>query len=404
LIIGPTDINPATLFGSATNNLHNFKLGDFSNESFSYDLASDRNVSIQWMIGGTELAIGTRTAEGVLRGSVEEGITPQTARMQWQSSFGSDNIQPIRIHDTIIFTQRGGEIVRGYVPGAGAQAWKSPDLTQFADHIAKGGINELDHQDDPVTIAWLTRADGQLLGLTFEGNIRAWFRTKMASSTGGVGVIESVAVIPTQGAEDEIWAVVKWTIGGATKRYIVYFDTLAITSKEATHQLDCGYYNSAAASATVYNAVVPQLAGETVWATINGNIVEKALTAGAGGTVTIAATNATKVHIGLPYTSYAQTMQVEREIYRVGSDVGFRRRNQQLMVWTYQSIGGKFGPTSSITEAIAYTSATELITDKQFVNFPGEWDDKGYIWCIQDDPLPMTIVAIAPVLETGDRS
>jgi hypothetical protein len=404
LIIGPTDSKPATLWGSKTNVLKNFFLGKFSNQAFSYDLASDRNVAIQWMLGGTELAIGTRSAEGVLRGSPEEGITPQTARMQWQSSFGSDNIQPIRIHDTIIFTQRGGEIVRGYVPGAGQDAWKSPDLTAFADHIAKGGINDIDHQDDPQTVAHFVRADGYGLGLTFEGNTRAWWRTKMGSTAAGMGLIESMAVIPTQGAEDEVWAIVKWVVAGNTHRYIVYFDSYNFASKEAYHGLDCGYYNSAAASATVFAACVPHLYGteETVDACINGNIVEKHLTIAPNGTVVIQATNATSVHIGLPYTSYAQTMRIDQNS-AWGSGAGLPKRHSNLNVWVHNTIGGKFGPTSLVTEAVPYTSTTQLTTDCLSVNFPGQWDKDGYIWCIQDDPLPMTVIAVAPDMEMGDR-
>jgi hypothetical protein len=402
LVIGPTDNNPATLWGSESSLLNNFYIGQFSDQAFSYDLASDRNVAIQWMLGGTELAIGTRTAEGVLRGSPEEGITPQTARMQWQSSFGSDNIQPIRIHDTIIFTQRGGEIVRGYVPGSGAEAWKSPDLTAFADHIARGGITEIDHQDDPQTVAHFVRSDGYGLGLTFEGTTHAWWRTKMGSTIGGYGRIESQCVIPTSGAEDEVWAIVKWTVGGATKRYIVYFDSYYFATKEAFHGVDCGYYNSAAGSATVFSACVPQLAGENVDALINGNVVEKDLVVGAGGTVTIAATNATKVHIGLRYVSYAQTMRINPNS-SWGSGAGISKRNGNLNAWVYNTIGGKYGPTSSVTEVVSYTSTTELTTDCLSVNFPGQWDRDGYIWCIQDDPLPMTIIAVAPDMELGDK-
>jgi hypothetical protein len=402
LMVGPTLEKPSTLWGSMTKIFNNFYIGQYSDQAFSYDLVSGRNVAIQWMVGGTELAIGTRTAEGVLRGSEEEGITPQTARMQWQSSFGSDNIQPIRIHDTIIFTQRGGEIVRGYVPGAGQEAWKSPDLTAFADHIAKGGITSMDHQDDPQTIAHFVRTDGQSPGLTFEGTTRAWWRTKMGATLAGAGIIESIAVIPTSGAEDEIWAIVKWTVGAAVKRYIIYFDTMAITSKEAYHGLDCGYYNSAAGSATVYSASVPQLAGETVWAKINGSTIEKGLVVGVGGTLTISAINATKVHIGLPFTSWAQTMRIDQNS-AWGSGLGLSKRTGNLNVWVHETIGGEFGPTTSVTEPVAYLSTTDLTTDCLSINYPGQWDRDGYIWCIQKDPLPMTVIAIAPDMEMGDR-
>jgi hypothetical protein len=224
----------------------------------------------------------------------------------------------------------------------------------------------------------------------------------MGATIGGYGRIESQCVIPTTGAEDEIWAIVRWTVGGSTKRYIVYFDVLNFASKEAYHGVDCGYYNSAAGSATIYANVVPQLAGESVDALVNGNIVEHGLTVSASGTVTIATPGATSVHIGLPYTSYAQTMRLGMNS-SWGSGVGLPRRGTKLLSWVYNTIGGKYGPTASLTEPVPYTSATELTTDIQEINFPGQWDRDGYVWCMQDDPLPMTIVAIAPDIEMGDR-
>jgi len=402
LIIGPTINKPATIWASRVGTINNFYMGEFADDGWSYDLKSNRNVDIQWMIGGSELVIGTKTAEGILVGSQDEGITPSSAHLEWISTFGSDNVQPARIGDTIVFMQRGGEIVRGLVPSAGQQAYKSPDLTAFADHIARGGITEIDHQDDPQTVAHFVRADGYGLGLTFEGTTRAWWRTKMGATAAGFGTIESLCVIPTSGAEDEIWAVVKWTVGASVRRFIVYFDAYNFGTKEAAHFVDCGYENAACASATVYASVLPQLAGESVDALINGSTVEKGLVVGAGGTLTIAATNALTLHAGLPYTSYAQTMRIDQNS-GWGSGLGLSKRLGNLNVWVHQTIGGKFGPTSSITEAVAYTSTADLTTDCLSVNFPGQWDRDGYIWCIQDDPLPMTVVAVAPDMEMGDR-
>lgn len=397
LVVGPTDNEPATLWGSKINAFNNFYLGEFSDEAWSYKLASDRNVDIQWIMGGMGgLAVGTRTGEGVLMGSEAEGITPNTAQFKWQSTFGSNNVQPVRVHDYIIFAQRGGEIIRGYVPGAGAQAYKSPDLTAYADHIAEGGVHEFDHQDDPQTIVYAVRSDGTLLALTFEDNTIAWSRIVTDGS------FESVAVIPTAGAEDEVWCVVKRTIGAATKRYIEYFDTLKVSSALAAHYVDCGYENAAAASATVFAEVMPQLAGESIDVLVNGNIVEHARTVSASGTFTIANAAATHIHAGLPCPAYAQTMRLETSS-PWGSGMGLSKRNANLLVWVHDTIGGEFGPEVSITEAVAFSAASPLTTDLLEVNFPGTWDRDGYIWCIQRDPLPMTIVAVAPDIEVGDK-
>ena len=396
LIAAATRDRPACVWGSATNEYQNYVLGDFADNSWEYVISGERNIDIKWVVSHNQLVIGTRNAEGVLIGSEDEGLTPSTAHMKWISTFGSDNVQPVRVGDMIVFVQRGGEIVRGLLPSAGDQAYKSPDLTQYADHIAEGGIIEFDHQDDPQTIVYAVRGDGQLLALTMEGNTIAWSRTVTD------GQIESVAVIPTTGAEDEVWAVVKRVIGGSTKRFIEYFDTIKVSSAMTAHYVDCGYENAAAASGTIFTEVMPWLASEPVDVLVNGNIVEH-VTLSASGTLTIATPGATHIHAGLPYISYAQTMRMESGS-PWGTGQGLSKRGSgNLLVWVHDSIGGEFGPEMSITEAVAYDSTSDLTTDLLEVNFPGNWDRDGYVWCIQRDPLPMTIVAIAPDVEVGDR-
>jgi hypothetical protein len=399
LIMGPLTSKPSTLWGSKVGLLTQFCPGEFADEPWSYKISSERNVDIQWIMGGMGgLVVGTRTGEGVLMGSEAEGITPNTAQFRWQSTFGSDNVQPVRVHDHIIFAQRGGEIIRGFVPGAGAQAYKSPDLTQYADHIAEGGVHEFDHQDDPQTIVYAVRHDGTLLALTFETGAIAWSRIVTD------GMFESVAVIPTSGAEDEVWAVVKRNIGAAssTVRYIEYFDTLKVASKNAAHFVDCGYENAACASATVFANVLTQLQGETVDVLVNGNIVEHGRVVTATGTLTITTPGATYIHAGLPCPAYAQTMRMETGS-AWGAGMGLSQRNANLLAWVHDTMGGEYGPELSLTEAVAFTSASDLTTDLIEVNFPGTWDRDGYIWCIQRDPLPMTIVAVAPDIEVGDK-
>jgi hypothetical protein len=70
-----------------------------------------------------------------------------------------------------------------------------------------------------MSILWAIRADGELLGMVYEPdeNIYPWCRIKTD------GLFESVAVITKEGEEDQVWVIVKRTIGGVTKRYIEYF-------------------------------------------------------------------------------------------------------------------------------------------------------------------------------------
>lgn len=401
LVLGGFNTSPSTLYGSKVGRIYNYYLGDYADESWKYDITGDKNIDIRWaksVPGG--LLVGTRSAEGILVGSPDEGITPGTAQFRWLSTYGSASVEPVRVGDAVLFVQRGEEIVRAYIP---ARPMQSPELTEYADHIAAGGITEIDYQSDPQGIAYFVRADGQLLALTLDQNIRAWTRIKTASTAGSAGIIESIAVIPTSGAEDEVWTIVRRVVGGSVKRYVEYFDTLQVASKADAHYLDCGVEIT---SGTTFSTVggLTHLAGEIVDALIDGTRVVSGLTVAASGTISFLPYSGTQVHVGLPYTGTIQTMRGDYGS-TYGDGTALNKRTSNVVCWVHDSLAtARFGPTASgATEPIVYSSSTALNTEVAMVNFPGQWDRDGYIWCVVRDPRPFTLVAMIPDSETGDR-
>jgi hypothetical protein len=394
LIVSP-NTKYSTILGSYVGKFCNFYAGEYSDQGFSYELGGDGNVDIKWVMGGLGgLVVGTRTAEGVLIGSPSEGITPNTAQFRWLSTFGSDSVQPVRVGNMIVFIQRGGEIVRGYIPNE--NAFQSPELTEYADHVTKGGVREIDHQEDPQNIVYFVRNDGQLLALTMDQGVRAWSRYITD------GTVESVAVIPTSGAEDEVWAIVNRTIGGSTKRYVEYFAPIVPSSMAAAHYVDCGVNTTSAV--TMGTVAMSHLIGETVDALINGTKVVSGIVVPASGTITISPYSGTNIHAGLPYSATIQTMRGDYGS-PYGDGTGLNKRTSEILVWVHDSMAvANFGPTSSlISEPIQYSQSAALNTEVARVNFPGQWDRDGYIWCVVRDPRPFTMVALSTDNETGDR-
>ena len=96
-------------------------------------------------------------------------------------------------------------------------------MTILAEHITEGGINGFAYQQEPDSIAWTVRNDGVLACMTYrrEEQVVAWHRHIIGGAFGsGDAVVESVATIPGDLDEDEVYIIVKRTIGGATKRYV----------------------------------------------------------------------------------------------------------------------------------------------------------------------------------------
>jgi hypothetical protein len=104
------------------------------------------------------------------------------------------------------------------------------------------------------------------------------------------------------------------------------------------------------------------------------------------------------VHVGLPYSSKAQLCRLG-----TGFGHGIPKQISKLFAWVHETIGGKFGSSETVTEAVTYTKDSELTSDMLELPFPGDWDADSYIWAIQSDPLPMTVMAIGPEITTGER-
>ena len=98
------------------------------------------------------------------------------------------------------------------------------NLTVFAEHITESGITDMAYQRVPDPMLWCTRDDGEMAVLSYERSqdVWSWCRLITADNTSNSSY-ESVAVIPTNSEEEQIWYSVKRTIGGSTVRLIEYF-------------------------------------------------------------------------------------------------------------------------------------------------------------------------------------
>ena len=168
--------------------------------------------------------------------------------------------------------------------------------------------------------------------------------------------------------------------------------------KEDAHFVDAGKEQTITGT-TVSN--LDHLDNETVDVLVDGNVVESHVVS--GGDITLDTSVGVKVvHVGLPCDSKLQTTRL-RTGSPWGSDVGLKKMIPKLWAWIYNTIGGKIGPEETNTESRTYDSSSDLETDLVEVNLPTKYGDDGYIWVIQDDPLPMTLLGLSPEVMVGDR-
>ena len=143
------------------------------------------------------------------------------------------------------------------------------------------------------------------------------------------------------------------------------------------------------------------LEGESVVALANGNVVT-GLTV-SGGNITLTE-GASRVHLGIKMTADIETLNVEAPS---GTIQGKAQKIPYSTVRFEKSRGLLIGTdVSQFTEMKQRENEKmgapiELLTGDKRITFKSKWDQNGRIVMRQQNPLPMTILAVIPELKVG---
>ena len=328
LVFAASINNPQTVYFSKSGDYENMdaNIGGTvaDDDAIIYTIASNQVNAIRFLTSARTLIIGTAGGEFVVSGGGDNNaVTPTNIMIKKQSNHGAANVDAISVGNATLFLQRAKRKIRELAYNFDVDGYTAPDLTILAEHITEGGIVEMAYQEEPLAIIWCVRGDGELVALTYqrEQEVVAWHRHVFGGAFGtGKAVCESVAVIPTEDSEYELYMIIKRTINGATKRYVEYLNTFDFTETDNT----------------TFNFLDSQLSYSGATSTLNGNISATATT------VIVAS--------GTDFTS-SGTIKIGGEI----------------ITYTGKSTNNLTGCTrgQNITTAIAHTSGA---TVKQVVN------------------------------------
>lgn len=222
-------------------------------------LSGSQQNKIKWMAAGNDLMIGTAGSEHAA-GEItsNDPLGPTNIRIRDQTTYGGRGIKPIILGESVIFAQTAGRKLRDIAYSFDVNKYRGKDLIVLSEHLTKGGIIDMDYQQEPYSIIWIVTARGKLVSFTYnkEQDVLAW----MPHPIGGNGFVESVRCIPSpDNKRDELWLIVRRTINGVTKRYIEYMKP-EYDSAEMRQQ-DCIYMDSALSFYNTINAVLTVPAG-----------------------------------------------------------------------------------------------------------------------------------------------
>ena len=402
LVFAGTSDQPQALFFSKSGQYENFTAGTNDTDAMIYTIASNKVNAIRFLSAQRSLIVGTVGGEFVVSASgTTQPITPTNVQIQRQSSYGSANVDAVQIENVTMFLQRAKRKIRELTYNLNIDQYQATDLTLLAEHITEGGIIEMSYQQEPDSVLWCVRNDGTLLGFTYARaeQVTGWHRHIIGGSfSTGNSVVESVASIPTENNEDEFYMIVKRTINGATRRYVEYLTLFDYgTDQEDAFYVDSGLTYSGSAATTISG--LDHLEGETVTILANGAThADKTVSSGA---VTLDR-SATKVHIGLPYTSTLQTMRAESG-GEGGTSQSKDKRIHEVTLRLHETVGVEVGPNLNDMERIPFRSsaasmdaAVPLFTGDKQVEFRDDFNTDGFVFVRQTQPLPLTVISIYP--------
>lgn len=373
---------PNTMWGSLVGYPEDYTPGTNDDDPYIWT-AADLNI-IRWITPTRLLCIGALNVEATAVGPTDVPITPTDPPIiKSETTHGSDEVGILKIGKSILFLQKAGRKLREFVYTYETDAYEAPDLTQLAEHLTEGGIIELAYQQEPDSVIWALRSDGVLLGCTYvPPGIVGWHQHHTD------GDFESIATIPYQDT-DQLWAIVKRTIDGDTKRYVEYLDP--------DIHVDCGLTYSGA-PITVLGGL-SHLEGKTIQIVGDGAVYPTEVVTGAEVTIEYEASD---IYLGLGYTPSLITNRPE--IKAAGTSQVSRKRWNKVVARVIDTFGitinGKIPLPARSAEMDMDTAPTPFSGDVDMTNLG--WDVAGRITIEQPLPIAASVVCVLGTLVVGD--
>ena len=410
LVFGNTNNNPQTLWFSKNGDYSNFTVGTADDDALIYTIASNQVNAIRFLSATRVLTVGTSGGEYVLTSTNDGPVTPTTTLIRKYSNYGTATIEPVQVADVTLFVQRGNRKIREFkfVGDVNTGGYSAPDMTILAEHITNGGIDHMAFQQEPDSVVWCVRNDGTLLGMTYrrEEEVVAWHKHVIGGTfNSGQAVVESVATLPTDTGEDSLYMIVKRTINSTTKRYIEKMKLFDFGANTTTaFFVDSGLSYSGGATTTLSGLY--HLEGETLQILGNGATHPDKTVSSGGITLDYSSTTAS---VGYGYDSEMQTLRIESGSVD-GTSQGKPKRIHGITLRLYESVGVEIGNDASEIDRIFFRdssmsmdTAIPLFTGDKDIEFSGGFDDDDRVYIKQGQPLPLTVLAFYPRMNTFDK-
>lgn len=401
-----------SVYGSRTFDFTSFRSGADDDDAVSFNLAGSNDITWLQESDGF-LLIGTIGGVRTLSGGNNEPLTPSKFKNRGSPTKRCSSIPPVKAGSTFVYVGFDRKSVVETNFSLERNGYSTTPISIISEHILKDGVSSLCYQSETDQIFWMGLETGEVAGLTYEAdqNVRGWHRQKIGGSYNGLdhGHVEWVASSPGQEGPDDIWLVVARTINGQTVRYIeVMQSPFEYGDVEDAFMVDCGLTYEGSPLTSVSG--LSHLEGETVSVLADGRIYRDKVVSGGAVTIPVAAS---KIHVGLPYTAVAETLELDVGA-RDGSAIGRRKRVNSVIfsvlesanIYVRSTTRDGFELQAAGRNTIAAPSDTVSLYTGNLdqVHIDDSWEGQGRIRIEAPDPVPCTIRAIVPGFDSESGS
>lgn len=224
LLFAGSPAKPGTFWGSMLASLKRFDIKSpvIASDPYEFALACVQLEDIRSLLSINGLLLFTGAGVWGARGVNGGVLSPVSVDVRRLSKGGASYLRPLEARDRALYVTAKSNRVRDLLvnwAGLGASSAQQTDLTHFARHLFEGyTITDWCYAEEPYSLVWAVRSDGVMLSLVYDPASQSlgWAQH---NSEDGSATFESVCSVP-EGTEDAVYAVVKRTVNGATKRYI----------------------------------------------------------------------------------------------------------------------------------------------------------------------------------------
>ena len=339
--------------------------------------------------------------------------SPTNFSIKDASTYGSADLQAVKIDREGYFIQRSGK--RAYILSYSVEAndYVSQELSRYNPTILEAGVVRVAIQRNPDTRIWNVMGDGTIVLVVYEKSEDVVAFLQITTD----GEFEDVVVLPNADSDD-VYAIVKRTINGSTKRYRerLAYDTQTLGNAE-TYLADSFITKTLAASASVTG--LSHLEGETVvvWNLTAGTPYmdgddPKTFTVSSGA-ITLPAAITGDVVVGIPYTGRWKSTKLA---YAAQTGTAMSQKKQSLQVapilYSTHNRAVKFGPSFDKLQVLPRVikgkdvRASAMLADYDYDAFAikGDWNNDSRMCMEFRSPLPGTCLGIGILMEAHENA